>query len=260
MNDSEKTRRHGLYSRGSATTQRLIFRLRRPVGPAAPPVWSSQMSALFAVAVLLTIAAGVFDPLVQPFALQSQNAFLRFLGNVTDAAQSGWYIVPAIVIIAIIGLMDWTAIQRGSRRTLMLAYGRAAYILAAIVIPGIVTNIIKQFVGRARPRAMDEAGVYGFSPFEFDSLFQGFPSGHATTAGSLAVILMLWHPRHWWLSLIVMGVLAFARVPAGAHYPSDVVAGFSVGAIGALLIARWLARRRAVFVFRKSGLLPLMIG
>jgi membrane-associated phospholipid phosphatase len=53
-----------------------------------------------------------------------------------------------------------------------------------------------------------------------------------------------------------MFVLACARIPAGAHYPSDVVAGFSIGAIMALVIARWLARRRAVFSFDGDATLP----
>ena len=180
--------------------------------------------------------------------------------SVTDAAKSGWYIVPAFIVVAIIGLLDWRELRHGSRRVLLAAYGRAAYILAAIAIPGIIVNIIKQIVGRARPRMVDEFDIYGFSPFQFDAAFQSFPSGHAAAAGSLAMILMLWHPNAKWPLFVLMFVLACARIPAGAHYPSDVVAGFSFGAIMALVIARWLARRRAVFSFSGAETLPRLIG
>lgn len=244
------------FDSGVATTRRLWFRLSRPVQNGTPPVWTARMTEIAISAVGLTAFVAIFDPYFRPFAGSPPNFALEFLRDVTDAAKSGWYIVPAIILIAIIGLMDWRELRTASRRALLTAYGRAAYILAAIAIPGITVNIIKQIVGRARPRMVDDFGVYGFSPFEFSSLFQGFPSGHAATAGSLAAILMLWHPQAKWPLFAIMFMLGCARIPAGAHYPSDVVAGFSIGAIMALAIARWLARRRAVFSFDGDRTLP----
>ncbi|GAB4357000.1 MAG: hypothetical protein Kow0026_17070 [Oricola sp.] len=244
------------YRSGAATTRRLWFRLTRPVQDGVPPVWSERMLWIVAVAVFLTGLAAVFDPYFRPLGGPTPSVVLRFLRDMTDSMKSGWYIVPAITLVAIIGLMDWRELRTASRRALLTAYGRAAYILAAIAVPGITTNIVKQFVGRARPRMAEDFGVYSFAPFKFDSLFQGFPSGHAATAGSLAVILMLWHPQAKWPLLGLMVVLACTRIPAGAHYPSDVVAGFSIGAILALAIARWLARRRAVFSFDGERTLP----
>jgi hypothetical protein len=47
--------------------------------------------------------------------------------------------------------MDWRELSTASRRAMLTAYGRAAYILAAIAIPGITVNIIKQFVGTRAP-------------------------------------------------------------------------------------------------------------
>lgn len=214
------------------------------------------MSRIAVAAAFLTAFAAVFDPYFKPFAGPAPNVALQFLRDVTDSMKSGWYIIPAIIIVAIIGLMDWRDIRTASRRALLTAYGRAAFIFAAVSISGITVNIIKQFVGRARPRMVEQVGVYGFSPFEFNHAFQGFPSGHATTAGALAVLLMLWHPRAKWPLFAGMFVLACARIPAGAHYPSDVVAGFSIGALMTLAMARWLARRRAVFSFDGNSLLP----
>ena len=244
------------YFRAAATARRLWSRLSRPVHPDMAPVWTPQMLQIAVAALVMTAFAAIFDPYFQPFAAPPSNVVLRFLREITDAAKSGWYIVPAITVIAIIGSMDWRELRTASRRAMLTAYGRAAYILAAIAIPGLTVNVIKQFVGRARPRMAEEVGVYGFAPFQFDHSFQGFPSGHAATAGSLAIILMLWHPRAKWPLFLAMFALACARIPAGAHYPSDVVGGFSVGAIMALAIARWLARRRAVFSFDGERTFP----
>lgn len=217
------------------------------------------MTQIFILSIFATLFAAIFDPYFRPFSGPAPNVALQFLRDITDVAKSGWYIVPAVIVIAIIGLLDWHALRHATRRTLLTAYGQAAFILASVAVPGITVNIIKQFVGRARPGMVDEAGIYGFSPFQFEHAYQSFPSGHATTAGSLAVILMLWHPRARMPLFLAMVMLACGRIPAGAHYPSDVVAGFSLGAIMTLIIARWLARRRAVFKFRDRELFPVLI-
>jgi membrane-associated phospholipid phosphatase len=248
------------YGRGAATVKRLRYRLSRPVPAGMPPVWNRQMTQILLLSVFATAFAAIFDPYFRPFAGPPPNVALEFLRDITDVAKSGWYIVPAVIIVAIIGLLDWQSLRHASRRALLTAYGQAGFILASVAVPGIVVNIIKQFVGRARPRIVEDAGVYGFSPFQFDHAFQSFPSGHATTAGSLAVILMLWHPKARIPLFLAMTLLACGRIPAGAHYPSDVVAGFSLGAIMALTFARWLARRRAIFRFRDGALFPVLTG
>lgn len=249
-----------LYDRGAGTIRRVGFRLSRPLPANTPPVWSSRMIWNVVLSVYLTAFIAIFDPYFRPFSGPAPNLALAFMRDVTDTVKSVWYIVPAVIVIAIIGLMDWRALRTASRRTLLTAYGRAAYILAAIAIPGVTVNIVKQIVGRARPRIVEDVGIYAFSPFQLDHLYQSFPSGHATTAGSLAVLLMLWHPTLKWPLFSLMAMLACTRIPAGAHYPSDVVAGFSLGAIMALAMARWLARRRAVFVFDGEATFPRLIG
>lgn len=248
-------------SNNAATTlRRLRFRLSRPVSAGMPPVWTPQLTQVFLVSLFAVLFAAVFDPYFVPVEGPLPSAPLRFFHGITDAAKSGGYIVPAVIVIAILGLADWRGIRHATRRTMIVAYSRAAYILVAIALPGILVNVIKQFAGRARPYVADESGVYAFHPFRFEHAFQSFPSGHATTAGSLALILMIWYPQARGPLFLAMAVLASTRIPAGAHYPSDVAAGFTFGAIMALVIARWLARRRAVFGFRNGGLLPVLSG
>ena len=75
--------------------------------------------------------------------------------------------------------------------------------------------------------------------------------------GAVAMVLMLWFPRARVPLLLLCAFVAVTRIAARAHYPSDVVAGFALGLLYALFLARWLACRRVVFRFRNRDLLPV---
>jgi undecaprenyl-diphosphatase len=59
-----------------------------------------------------------------------------------------------------------------------------------------------------------------------------FPSGHAMHLSAIAGSARRLVPRRWWPTLIgALGALAASRVVLLAHYPSDVVAGWGIGAL-----------------------------
>ncbi len=67
--------------------------------------------------------------------------------------------------------------------------------------------------------------------------FPSYPSGHATAAFSVALIIGLaYRQRRWWvIALTGAGLIALSRVYLGHHYPSDLVGGTILGAaIGAV--------------------------
>lgn len=91
----------------------------------------------------------------------------------------------------------------------------------------------------ARAELAREAGV---------DAHRSFPSGHASSAFALAVLLpTLWTDVRgrsagsdalWAVSLSAASFAAYARVAAGQHYPTDVLAGAALGAgIGYLIPA-----------------------
>ena len=63
-----------------------------------------------------------------------------------------------------------------------------------------------------------------------------FPSGHAMASGALALSIMVicWPTRWRWLGVIAgllyMLVIGVTRLYLGVHYPSDVIAGWTVSA------------------------------
>lgn len=144
----------------------------------------------------------------------------------TDFGKSKWYLWPsglAVIFYAIalrVGSLTELARQK------MATYGKKTlFFFLAIAVSGITTDIIKPILGRARPVMFEREGAYGFHPFTFHAAWNAMPSGHATTAFALALVLSVLFPRGkimWW----VMGCgLALSRVMVNAHYISDVLAG-----------------------------------
>lgn len=141
----------------------------------------------------------------------------------------------------------------GALAMALIAYrlGRADLVRAglvaipALIVSGLVSRVIKIIVARPRPTAA--AGALDSWWPSLDAAYNSFPSGHATSAFTLAAILALTAPSGRWLFYVVAGVIAFSRVVVDAHFVSDVVAGGLLGwATGrlAMIVAdrRWPLR------------------
>ena len=69
-----------------------------------------------------------------------------------------------------------------------------------------------------------------------------FPSGHATFAWALAVVLASKEPRAKYVFYLLAILISISRIYLGVHYPSDVVAGTLVG-VGIGLFSLWVERK-----------------
>jgi membrane-associated phospholipid phosphatase len=101
---------------------------------------------------------------------------------------------------------------------------------------GLLDDIVKLCVGRARPRLMDlstatfSSTFYGlFPPFTVKSGLQSFPSGHAATSFGFAFALGLLYPRGRRYFIAVAVIVAITRVILHAHFPTDIAAGAMLG-------------------------------
>ena len=112
-------------------------------------------------------------------------------------------------------------------------------VLVTLVVGGLLGAGLKLWIGRPRPSFPDP--VSDFSGYSM-------PSAHALNA-ALGVGLLLWlawpalRHRLWWVAagVLVVVVTGLDRVLLGAHYPSDVLAGWAVGAV--TVVVGWALTR-----------------
>ena len=109
------------------------------------------------------------------------------------------------------------------------------FFVIAVGGSGLLTWLLKQFYGRGRPSINEEIDAIGFS----------FPSGHSMGSlvfyGFIAYFIVRSSQKKVVkiLSLVVLGILIIligtSRIYLGAHFPSDVLAGFIAGTIWLIL-------------------------
>jgi undecaprenyl-diphosphatase len=114
------------------------------------------------------------------------------------------------------------------RRRLPVAFATAA---AAIGAASLVTHILKEAFGRARPPVADP-GLGSLTAIPGNP---SFPSGHSATAFAAATAVAILCPRLRPAVLAIAAAVALSRVYLRVHFPLDVLAGGLVGAgLGAL--------------------------
>lgn len=183
---------------------------------------------------MLGIVSAVFVDV--PLALwiqahQSQEV-LRIADVLGSIGQGHWTLVYCLLVIVV----AWKHRRR-------LAYRHVAWFVA-VAVSGILANIIKVLVCRPRPPLMLDTGEIFPHFFEFSTsfLWNSFPSGHSTTAMSIAIVGSYALPRLRW-SMWTLGLLiAGARIALNVHYLSDVLAGCIIG----LLVGWWCVRQSGV--------------
>lgn len=131
--------------------------------------------------------------------------------------------IVALPVAALVAFLVW---RRRRPAMDLIAAGSMAWVAA---------KIMKRSVGRGRPAALLDhvrlRGSFGVS----NRTGLGFPSGHATVAFALAVVVYPWlTPRLRSLVLALAAVVAMSRLYFGAHLPLDALGGAALGvAIGA---------------------------
>ena len=159
------------------------------------------------------------------FAL-GQPSFVAAMRTFSDSGSSvAWQIVTVIVALVLLVRRHWRL---------------AAFTVVTIAGSSLVNTAVKATVNRDRPLVdqpfVNEPGA-------------SFPSGHSQAAvvgyGVLLLLLLPTLSRTWrriavgFAVLMVIGI-GFSRVALAAHFVSDVLAGFALGAV-------WLGLMTALF-------------
>jgi undecaprenyl-diphosphatase len=127
----------------------------------------------------------------------------------------------------------------------------AGAIFVTVAVSGLMAAVLKNVIGRARPNVGE--GAYSVRSFAFDSSLAAFPSGHAATGAAIAVVFGLLMPRYRWALMWIGALVCASRVLLGAHWVSDVVAGWTVGMAVTLALSAAAARRGFAFRFDRRG-------
>jgi len=107
-------------------------------------------------------------------------------------------------------------------------------LLIGLLSSGIMVQVMKHLIGRARPRLTADPLFIGPS---FRSGYDSFPSGHAAVIFCLAYILSLHFPRCRIVFYMFASIVALNRVEDFAHFPSDILAGAVIGLIVAKILS-----------------------
>lgn len=146
------------------------------------------------------------------------------------------------VAFVLIGLwLVVSVLRRRSQSTRQAACFLTAFILAAILV-----YFLKNGFDRPRPYLV-LSDVYYLGD---TSSYGSFPSGHATAFGAWAFFTQIWNVRGKWIWLGVALVGGVSRVYQGVHFPSDVLAGWLLGAAVTFFVS--IAYRR-VFGYNRAG-------
>lgn len=229
--------------------------LRKGARRAATPPYSRLALAAIALSVAATVAAMfLVDHQAAAWARQLPPPWQRAFGTITKAGLSGWFLYPLGVVALGLAMRIAPAMPRFSRGVLAAVTTRVLFLFWAIAAPGLFSTVLKRLIGRARPYVDVHDNPFTYMPFAWRADYASLPSGHATTAASVAVAFgALWpraRPVLWLYALLIM----LSRVVVMAHHPSDVIAGAVVGATGAALVRRFFAARG--LTFRAGDLKP----
>ena len=187
----------------------------------------------------LAISAGLTDGFDRSLtdAIRSDRlaGLLAPLRWITELGSTG-----AVTVVAAVTLLVWVLIGPW-------IHGLAGALTIGLASVGV--EVVKAAIGRARPGVIEPVIVErGFS----------FPSGHATLSmvayGVLAVLLIRSRlPRGIRIAIVVglavvVILVGISRIWLGVHYPSDVIGGWTAGAVVVLafaLVTREVSREPA---------------
>jgi membrane-associated phospholipid phosphatase len=227
------------------------------------PQWRTSLrltiGAVVGVAIVAATMIAVDGPAVT--AAQRAPAWLpEIFDHITEFGKSFWFLVPIALALATIALLASPKLARMSQGVLAALAVRLGFLFLAIGLPGLVFTIGKRLIGRARPFVEGSANPLIYRPLGWNVEYASLPSGHAVDAFAAAMAIGVLWPRMRPLMWTYAVVIAVSRVVLTAHFPSDVMVGAVVGAVGALLVRDWYARRGLAFVLGADGAVRPMPG
>ena len=215
-----------------------------------------------ALAALLVVALGVMtfievaDDMTEADGRAVDQAVLHWLQPVAGEPRGPWWLHEAAAdLTSLGGISVLTLFALVALAFLLIQRKRLSAALLAVGLAGGValSEGLKALFERERPPAAYQA---------VETLNASFPSGHALLSTvfylTLGVMLTRAFPRRrlkafvLGVAMLIAGLVGLTRVYLGAHWASDVVAGWCAGAAWsmALWLVAWAVQRRQA---RRAG-------
>ncbi|MEP1934672.1 MAG: phosphatase PAP2 family protein [Roseibium sp.] len=256
MSSSSSIKRILERMRGNAQRASILFsgRKSRGVGNRGPLPPGQRPQDILAV-LLLTVGIAVvaFDAPTYPWLNSLPSEYRLGFRAFTDLGKADWILLSSGLICLALLAQDASQYAFRIRMAISSVFTYTAFIFYVVVASGVIVLALKWTLGRARPKLYEQVGPVHFDFLAFHGTYTSFPSGHSTTVAALATSLYFIFPSYRWLIVVTAFWLAFSRVMAGAHYPSDVIAGTLLGITFTFFTVRALARRRIGFHFTEAG-------
>ncbi|MGH6865538.1 MAG: phosphatase PAP2 family protein [Methyloceanibacter sp.] len=195
--------------------------------------------------------------LIDPFMLERARALSptvsRFFKTITDIGKSNWMLVPtgAAIAIAIVLRRQHTGFRNGAAYGLIVS--TIGFVFVSVAGAGVIANLLKNIIGRARPKLFDTLGPLEFKMFAFDPDYASLPSGHATNIFAFATVIAILWPRGRVLLYAAAAWIAASRILIGAHYFTDAVLGAALGTAFPYFVRDRFAARRWLFERAPDG-------
>jgi undecaprenyl-diphosphatase len=187
--------------------------------------------------------------------LHLDRAILLLFRNPADASDPigpAWLESGMRDVTALGGTVVLSLMTAGVAGFLVLAGKRSAALFVVVSIIGAILLSFAIKAGFERPRP-------DLVPHGTPVYTASFPSGHATGAAAtyltLGALLARFQLRRWvkvyllGLAITLTVLIGLSRIYLGVHWPTDVLAGWTLGSSWALfcwVVARWLQRRGKV--------------
>lgn len=184
---------------------------------------------------IVTIGLMPFDSKVIPF-VRSMRQSEGFINDLFASVMPVATFLGHGSIIVLIGLLLF-ALGKTLKKSEILLWSK--YILIGFLTSGILAQLIKHLLGRARPRLTDDLLFIGPG---FISGFDSFPSGHTAVVFCIATLFTYRYRGYAPFLFVLATFTGIERVYNLSHFPSDVVAGILTGVASAEIVKKWFLK------------------
>lgn len=189
---------------------------------ATSPSRIDKESALVTLGIIGTgVVLYTQDDKIRDYAQDHQSSSADNISTIAEKFGNGLY---DLAFLALYGGGGYVLENEKMQETSILSF-------ESFIVANTIGTVVKSAAGRTRPN--EDEGSTEFSPFSFDSAHTSFPSGHTTSAFSIASVFADEYDEPW-VDVAAYGLasaVALQRVYDDKHWASDVFAGAVLGTV-----------------------------